>query len=143
MSAEQNKTLFRRFMEEAVNKGNLAAVDELISPDFVEHEELPPGTPPGREGVKAFVTVFRTAFPDLKATLSHLMAEDDMVVGRGTWTATHRGEFMGIPPTGKRVSFAVFDIVRIVDGKAVEHWGTTDTMAMMQQLGVVPAPEQG
>ena len=143
MSTEQNKALSRRFMEEVFNQGNLNLVDELVAPDFVEHEELPPGFPPGREAVKAFSTTFRGAFPDLKVTIDDLIAEGDKVVIRGTWSGTHQGELMGIAPTGKSVSFGVIDTVRIAGGKLVEHWGQMDTMRMMQQLGVIPAPEQG
>ena len=92
--------------------------------------------------VKAVVTALK-AFPDFKATIKHLMAEDDKVVLHMTWTGTQKGEFMGIPPTGKSVSIGVFDIVRVAGGKLVEHWGQMDNMGMMQQLGVVPAPGEG
>ena len=143
MSTEQNKALSRRLMEEVFNRGNISLVDELFAPDFVEHEELPPGIPPGREAVKQFSTIFRSAFPDLKVTIDDIIAEGDKVVVRGTWSGTHKGEFMGIPPTGKSVSFEVIDTVRIAGGKFVEHWGLMDNMSMMQQLGVIPAPGEG
>jgi steroid delta-isomerase-like uncharacterized protein len=143
MSTEQNKAVYRRFMEEVVNQGNLAVVDELVAVDVVEHEELPPGYPQGREGVKQFFAMLRTAFPDLQATIEDLIAEGDKVVGRGTWSGSHRGQFMDIPPTGKRVSFGVMDIGRIADGKIVEHWGQTDMLGLLQQLGVVPLPGEG
>jgi len=140
MSTEQNKALFRRAMEEVFNRGNISLVDELIAPDFVEHEELPPGIPAGPEGVKQLSTTFRGAFPDFKATIDDIIAEGDKVVTRSTWSGTHKGEFMGIAPTGKSVSFGVIDIVRFAGGKFVEHWGRMDDMGMMQQLGVIPAP---
>ena len=143
MSAEQNKALVRRLVEEVINQGNVSVVDELLIPDFVEHEELPPGIPPGREAPKALFTMLRSAFPDIKATIEHLIAEGDEVVLHVTWTGTHLGEFMGIPPTGKSISINVIDIMRIAEGKFVEHWGVMDSMAMMQQLGVVPAGEGG
>jgi steroid delta-isomerase-like uncharacterized protein len=143
MSAEQNKALFRQFVEEAFNRGNLSLADELLAPDFVEHEELPPGIPAGREGVKVLASMLRSAFPDFKATIDDMIAEGDKVVMRQTWTGTHKGEFMGIPATGKRVSFGVIDIVRIDGGKCVEHWGQMDSMGLMQQLGAVPAPGEG
>jgi steroid delta-isomerase-like uncharacterized protein len=127
-------------MEEVFNQGNTSLVDELFAPDFVEHEELPPGIPPGREAVKVMYTMFRNAFPDFKITIDDMIAEGDKVVAHSTWTGTQKGEFMGIPPTGKSVSFGVFDTIRIADGKFVEHWGLMDSMKMMQQLGVVPAP---
>ena len=143
MSTEQNKALFRRLMEEVFDRGNISLIDELFAPDFVEHEELPPGIAAGSEGVKQMSTMFRSAFPDFKATIDDMIAEGDKVVVRGTWSGTHKGEFMGIPPTGKRVSIGVIDIIRMAGGKFVEHWGQMDNMRMMQQLGVVPAPGEG
>jgi len=142
MSAEQNKALVRQLVEEVINQGNICVIDELIIPDFVEHEELPPGIPPGREGPKVLFTMLRSGFPDIKATIEHLIAEGDQVVLHMTWTGTHKGEFMGIPPTGKSISINVIDILVIAEGRFVEHWGVMDSMAMMQQLGVAPAPEQ-
>jgi steroid delta-isomerase-like uncharacterized protein len=139
MSTEQNKALFRRMVEEVFNRGNIDLVDEFLAPDFIEREELPPGVPPGREGVKQLTSMLRSAFPDFKATIDDMIAEGDKVVVRSTWSGTHKGEFMGIPPTDKSVSFGVFDIVRISEGKFVEHWGLMDSLSMMQQLGVVPA----
>ena len=129
MSTEQNKAVRR--LEEVFNRGNISLVDELFAPDFVEHEELPPGIPPGREAVKQLTTMFRSAFPDFKATIDDIVAEGDKVVIRQTWSGTHKGEFMGVPPTGKSVSFGVIDIVRIAGGKLVEHWGQMDMMGMM------------
>jgi len=143
MSTEQNKALLRRLMEEVFNRGNTGLIDELFAPDFVEHEELPPGIPAGSEGVKQMSTMFRSAFPDFKATIDDMIAEGDRVVLRSTWSGTHKGEFMGIAPTSKRVSFGVIDIVRIAGGKFVEHWGQMDSMGMMQQLGGIPAPGEG
>ena len=140
MATEQNKALFRRMVEEIFNRGNMSLADEFIAPDFVEHEELPPGIPPGREGVKQLTAMFRSAFPDFKATIDDMIAEGDKVVVRMTWRGTHKGEFMGIPPTGKSVSFGVIDIVRFAGDKFAEHWGLMDSMSMMQQLGAVPAP---
>ena len=107
----------------------------MLAPGFVDHEELPPGIPPGREGVKQLTNMFRSAFPDFKATIDDMIGEGDKVVARQTWSGTHKGEFMGVPPTGKKVSFGVIDIVRIAGGKVVEHWGQMDGMGMMKQLG--------
>ena len=143
MSAEQNKALVRRFVEEIFNRGNMSVADEIGAPDFVEHEELPPGIPSDREGVKQLTTMLRSAFPDFKATIDDIIAEGDKVVIRMTWSGTQKGEFMGIPPTGKSVTFGVIDILRIAGGKMVEHWGQMDEMGMMQQLGVIPAPGEG
>jgi len=143
MSIEQNKTSFRQFVEEVFNKGNVSMVDSLVLPDFIEHEELPPGIPGGREGVKQLANIMRGAFPDYKATINDLVAEGDKIVCRMTWTGTHQGEFMGIPATGKSVSFGVIDIVRMDGGKFAEHWGLMDNAGLMQQLGVMPPPGAG
>ena len=142
MSTEQNKALVRQMVEEIFNRGNMSLADEFLAPDFVEREELPLGIPRDREGVKQFSTILRSAFPDLKATIDDIIAEGDKVVIRQTWSGTHKGEFMGIPPTGKSVSVGVIDIMRIAGGKFVEHWGQMDSMGMMQQLGVIPTPGQ-
>jgi steroid delta-isomerase-like uncharacterized protein len=143
MSTEQNKALTRQMVEEIFNQGNFSRVDEFLAPDFVEHEELPPGIPAGREGVKELTAVLRSTFPDFKATIDDIVAEGDKVVIRMTWTGTQKGEFMGVPPTGKSVSFSVIDVIRIADGKFVEHWGLMDSMGLMQQLGAIPAPGEG
>ena len=139
MSVEQNKALFRRFVEEVFNKGNVSTIDEFLAPNFVEREVLPPGTPSGREGVKQLTMMFRTAFPDFNVRIDDMIAEGDKIVARTTWSGTQKGEFMGIPSSGKRVSFDVIDIIRISEGKGEEHWGVMDSSALMQQLGVIPA----
>lgn len=143
MSEKQNKAIVRRFVEEVFNRGNMSVADELMAPDFVEHEELPPGIPRDLEGVKQMTTMMRSAFPDFKATIEDIIAEGNKMVIRMTWSGTQKGEFMGIAPTGKSVSIGVIDIIRIADGKLVEHWGQMDSMGMMQQLGAIPAPEAG
>ena len=140
MSIDQNKALVRQMVEAVFNQGGMERVDEFLAPGFVEHEELPPGVPSGRDGVKVLSAMLRSAFPDFKATIDDVVAEDDKVVLRMTWSGTHNGEFMGIPPTGKSVSFGVIDIIRISGGKFVEHWGQMDSMSLMQQLGAAPGP---
>jgi steroid delta-isomerase-like uncharacterized protein len=129
-------------VEEMFNQGNLSRADEFLAPDFVEREELPPGIPRGREGVIQLTSMLRSAFPDLQATIDDIIAEGDKVVIRQTWTGTHQGEFMGVPPTGKSVSIGVIDIIRVDGGKFVEHWGQMDSMGLMQQLGAIPMPGQ-
>jgi steroid delta-isomerase-like uncharacterized protein len=143
MSEEQNKAMVRRFVEEVFNRGNISAADELLAPDFVEHEELPPGIPSDREGVKQMTTMMRIAFQDFKATIEDIIAQGNRMVIRMTWSGTQKGEFMGIAPTGKSISVGVIDIMRIADGKVVEHWGQMDSMGMMQQLGAMPDEETG
>jgi len=138
MPTEQNKAIFRRMVEEIFNRGNMNLVDEFLAPDFIEREELPPGIPPGREGVKQMTMMMRSAFPDFKVAIDDMIAEGDKVVIRQTWTGTHKGDFMGVPPTGKSISFGVIDIIRVAGGKFVEHWGVMDSMGLMQQLGAIP-----
>jgi steroid delta-isomerase-like uncharacterized protein len=142
MSTEQNKALVRQMVEEIFNRGNMSWADEFLAPDFVEREELPPGIPRDREGVKQLTIMLRSAFPDFKATIDDIVAEGDKVVIRQTWSGTQKGEFMGVPPTGKSISIGVIDIIRLAEGKFVEHWGQMDSMGMMQQLGAIPAPGQ-
>lgn len=137
MSEEENKAKTRRFMDEVFNKGNMAVINELLAPNLVEHNPFP-GYPPGLEGFKQGVAAFRKGFPDLHITVDDLIAEGDKVVIRSTMSGTHKGDFMGTPATGKQVKVAGIDIVRIVGGKAVEHWGITQDLEMMQQLGLVP-----
>ena len=124
-------------MDEVFNKGNMKVMDELLSSNVVEHNPFP-GQGPGLEGFKKSLTELRQAFPDLHMTVDDMLADGDKVIIRSTMTGTHKGSFMNMPATGKQVKVEGIDIVRIKDGKAVEHWGVTDTMTMMQQLGVVP-----
>ena len=139
MSLEDNKTLMRRLMNEGLNAGNLAIIDEIMSPDFVEHQVLPmQGS--GRDVVKQLFAMLRTAFPDIHFTFDDIIAEGDKVMARGTARSTHLGPYMGVPPTGKPVRVTIYDVVRIKDGKMVEHWGLTDALGLMQQIGVVQLP---
>ena len=135
--SEENKALFRHFVNEGINNKNLGLIGELMDANFIEHDPAS-GVPPGLDGMKEMMGMFFAAFPDLNSTIDMLVAEGDLVAGRMTTTGTHTGEFMGIPATGKRVTFSETHIVRIANGKAVEHWGNQDDMAMMQQLGVIP-----
>jgi steroid delta-isomerase-like uncharacterized protein len=141
MSTEQNKALYRRYFEE-MNKQNLAAYEELCAPDYVFHGT---GASPDIDlaGIKQLTAAFWTAFPDLHATVDDLIAEGDKVVGRWTGRGTHHGQFMGIPPTGKQVSWTAINIVRIEDDKFVEGWTNSDDLGLMQQLGVIPQMAQG
>ena len=139
MSAE-NKAIVRRFFEEVWNEENLSAIDELTAVNYEDHN-LPPGMPPGVEGVKQTIGMYQTAFPGTQMTVEDEFAEGDSVVVRWTGRATHTGELMGIPPTGKQVTVTGIEIYRMAGSKIVEHWGEFDQMGMMQQLGVVPAPD--
>jgi len=136
--SEEDKASFKRFIDEVVNNKNLAVIDELIDPDLFDHNAAP-DAPPGIEVMKQFMSAFVAAFPDLHSTLEDLVAEGDLVAGRMTTTGTHQGEFMGIPATNKKVTFSETHIVRISNGKAVDHWGISDNLSLMQQLGVIPS----
>ena len=138
MSVEENKAIVSRATEELWNKNNLAVVDELYATNFVSHD-LPEVTP-DRKGYKQFVTISHTAFPDFHTTVEDIIAEGDKVVQRFTARGTHKGEFMGIPPTGKQVTITGIAIDRIAGSKIVENWANMDMLGMMVQLGVVPPP---
>ena len=140
-TTEENKAQFRRAYEEVLNRGDLSVVDELIAPDFLNHE-APPGRDRGPESMRELATMLRTAFPDLRFTIEELVAEGDIVAGRLTMSGTHDGPLMGMPPTRRAVRQDHMHFVRYRDGKAVEHWGVRDDLGMMQQMGVMPAPEQ-
>ena len=138
--SEENKAIARRFFEQVWNEGNVAAIDELVAANYEDHS-LPPGMPSGVEGLKQTIAMYQTAFPDTRMTVDDLFAEGDRVVARWTGRATHTGEMMGIPPTGKPLTVTGIEIYRVAGRKIVEHWGEFDQMGMMQQLGVVPAPD--
>jgi len=137
MSLEQNKALDYQWYER-INAHDLEGALALVSPDFVDHEN--PTAPGGLEGLRRFFTMQLAAFPDMHATMLDQFAEGDKVVHRIQVEGTHQGTLMGIPPTGKRVKFTLIDIIRVAEGKMAEHWGETDIMGLMQQLGVVPPP---
>lgn len=140
MSVEENKAIFRRFIEEVWNKGNLAVADELFAPNAFSPSA--PNLPPGPEGVKIIATLFRSAFLDFHMTIDDLIAEEDKVVARFTQGGTHKREFMGIAPTGKQVEFTEIGILRIASGKVVESWYETNMLGLMQQLGAIPQSGQ-
>ncbi len=138
MSLEQNKALVRRFVEEVQCQHNLAALDELFSPDFVDHSGMT--DPPTLEGSRQFFSMMFAAFPDMRFVIRQQIAEGDKVLTHKTLQATQLGPFMGIPATGKAVAVDVMDIFTVAGGKITEHWTVGDMLGMMQQLGVVPGP---
>ena len=137
MSVEENKDLARRWLDVVWGEGSLAAVDELAGADFVWHW-APGGVAADREGYKEFVKQNFAAVSDVSSIIEDIVAEGDKVASRWTWRATHKGEFMGVPPTGKQIALTGMCINRIVDGKIVEEWGEMDMLGVMQQLGAVP-----
>jgi steroid delta-isomerase-like uncharacterized protein len=140
MSAEENKHLVRRFVEEFWNEGNAAAADELMAVDAEIH--MPTGELVDIEGLKGFAAAFRGSFPDWHSTFEELIAEGDRVAERWTGRGTHRGELQGIAPTGRRVEVPGSVFYRIADGKIVGFRGHLDMMGLMQQLGAMPSPQQ-
>jgi steroid delta-isomerase-like uncharacterized protein len=141
MSEAENKTIARRFDEEVWGTGDQAALEELLALNFVDHDALP-GQAPGREGHKQIVSAFRSAFPDLNVTTEDIVAEGEKVVSRWTARGTHQGALLGIVPTGNRVTIKGIDVLRVAEDRIVERWAQSNDLEMMQQLGVVPPPEQ-
>lgn len=133
--SEANKALARRFYEEVFGKGNLSAMDELCVPDLIDHNAMP-GQGPGREGVKQMFALWFAAFSDMKVDIEAMVAEGDVVATRLATTATHTGELMGAPATGKRLTTHGIDMVRFRDGKAIEVWHYGDDMMMLAEIGV-------
>lgn len=126
---------------DAFNRGDWDALDDCFTDGFVDHE-VPPEMGTGLAGVKAYVGMFRAGFPDLKFELVDLISEGERAACHTRVTGTHKGEFMGIAPTGKKIDVGGVDFVRIRNGKTAEHWGYSSEMKLMEQLGAVPIPEQ-
>jgi predicted ester cyclase len=141
MSTEENKQLVLRWKEELWDKSNLNVVDELCAPEYVGHMVFTPEPVRGPEPFKRLLAAYHAAF-DVQDTREFLVAEGDMVVVFDTYRVKHKGEFQGIPPTGKEASVTGIDIYRIVEEKIVEQWFEADFTGLMQQLGVLPTPGQ-
>ncbi|HLM06279.1 MAG TPA: ester cyclase [Blastococcus sp.] len=131
--AERNKAVVRRWIEEFKTGGDESVADELRAPHFVNHS-APPGAPTGPEAGKLAFRAMRAAFPDLHVRIDDMLAEGDRVVTRQTFSGTHHGEWSGVPATGRRVSWAVIDIVRLEDGRLVDHWAVADLHGLLGQL---------
>jgi steroid delta-isomerase-like uncharacterized protein len=142
MSAEDNKALVRRYCEEAWNKHNPAVVDQIYATDFVDRSPDIPGIPHTRDGLKQFMGVYLRAFPDANMTIEDQLVEGDRVVTRWTGRGTQTGQFMDMPPSGKKVAVPGVQIDRFSGGKIVEEWTLFDQLGMLQQLGAIPTPAQ-
>ena len=142
MSAADNKTWALRFAEELFDKKNTSAIDDLVSPRFVDHS-APPGMGKDREAFKTFFGMYMSAFPDLEIKIDALMSEADFLTARVRTRGTHKGEFMGIAATGKEFEIMEIHIIRLADGKMVEHWGLEDNLSLFTQLGIMTPPGQG
>jgi steroid delta-isomerase-like uncharacterized protein len=130
-----------RRVYDLINAGDIDGFGELLADGMVEHEDLP-GFARDREGVMAFFRMMVAAFPDMRMTPDDVLVDGDKAVARVTATGTHKGEFMGMPPTGRTFDVQVIDIMRWDgDGRVAEHWGVFDAMLMMQQLGAIPEPQ--
>ena len=138
MSAEANRALVYRVVEEVWTRGHLAVVDETFAPDYHEHNPRF-GLPPGPEGYKQGVAALRAAFPDLRLTLEDLVAAGDKVAFRYTMRGTHRGPLPGLPPTGRAFAITGMVLARIAAGRVVERAGNQDELGLLQQLGAFPA----
>lgn len=137
--SEANKQVLRAFLEDVINRGQLERANDLVKEDFIELDPLP-GQQQGREGLKAVIAMLRAAFPDMHWVPNEMIAEEDKVVTRFTWTGTHRGVFLGIPPTAKAVEVKGVVIDRLEQGRMADSRILMDTMSLMQQLGVIPGP---
>ena len=141
MSLEVNKAIVIQLYEEVFNKGDLDLADKLVAPNAVNHDPAaPPNIPSGALGVKAVVTMLRSAFPDDHHTIEDLVAEGDKVVVRLTHSGTHQGSLLDLAPTGKQINNTSIHIFRIASGKIVEVWANRDDLGVLQQLGAIPAP---
>jgi steroid delta-isomerase-like uncharacterized protein len=138
MSKEQNAQALGKFAE-AANTGKYELFDEAVAPDCVDHDPAP-GQGPGPKGYRAFFTEMRTAFPDLKAELAAMVADDESIAFAYTLSGTHKGPLMSIPATGKKISIRGVQFSKFRDGKMVERWGSSDQLGMLQQLGVTAIP---
>ena len=129
-----------RRLYELLSAGDIDGFGDHVAEDFVDHDETP-GFEPNKEGVKQALRMYRTAFPDLCMQAEDVLVSGDKVVARVRVTGTHQGEFMGMPATGKSADVRLIDIIRFgEDGLARERWGLFDALALMQQLGAIPAP---
>lgn len=137
MSLEANKTVVRGFIE-AYNKRNLDLIDTFVAPDYVDHTNSV-----NREGLKRLIAMGLNAFPDWFESVEDIIAEGDKVWVRLAYTGTHKGEFMGLPPTGKKITSKAVDIYRVVNGKLAEYWNVTDNVNVFKQVGAIEITEKG
>lgn len=133
---EENKRLVLRFVDQMLNRQNLAVVDEVLSPDYIDHD-APPGQPVGPEGVKQTFRLVRECLEDFKVATDDVIAEGDRVVMRLTAEATHVGPFLGFTATGNRLKWTAISIYRIAGGKIAERWGLLDYRSLERQLASV------
>ncbi len=134
---ERNKSAVREFTRVFKNEHNVDAIDHLFARDFAHH--FAPPVTPGLEGFKQIGRMMNAAFPDVVVTEEDLIANQDTVVERSSAAATHKGEFMGMPPTGQRIRWTEIHIYRFINGKIAAHWVELSTLQLLQQIGAIPA----
>jgi predicted SnoaL-like aldol condensation-catalyzing enzyme len=138
MSIDSVRALVHRVITDIFHAKKLELVDELYTVDFVGHQ-IPAPLPPDRAGQKQTLAYFHSVFPDLELVFEDEIVEGDKLAGRGYFSGTHRGEFRGVAPTGKKVKVAFQDVWRVDGGRIAEYWGTVDYLGLLQQLGALPA----
>lgn len=135
--SEENKAIVRRLVEEFQDGHRLEVGEELVADDFIDRTPGPGESGNKEDGLQFFQYIWQ-ALPDFSVEIKEQIAEGDKVATLKTFSGTHQGEFLGVPPTGKHVAFDVFDMLRIRDGQVVEHWNVVDIAGLMQQLGAMP-----
>jgi steroid delta-isomerase-like uncharacterized protein len=138
--SEAAKAVVRRNTEEVQGGGNFEAFEELFADDFLDHTPQP-GRTPDKDGARQLYKILRTAFPDFHADIHWQLADGDRVTTYKTYHGTHRGEFLGVAPTGRQIQFETVDVMRVRNGKITEHWGVANLFSLMQQLGAWPAKQ--
>ena len=140
-SADAAKAVVRRNTEEVQGRGNFELFEELFADDFVDHTPQP-NTTPDKDGVRLLYHTLRAAFPDFHPEIHWQAADGELVTTYRTYHGTHRGTFLGVAPTGRRIHFETVDVMRVHDGRITEHWGVANLFSLMQQLGTWPAATQ-
>lgn len=135
--ADAKRVVMERYFNQLFNQGKVELVTELLHPDYVNGSPGSPDLPRGREGVAIVVKALRTAFPDLRYVIEDMVIGSDAVAVRTTLRGTHRGDFFGLPPTGRVVEVSQITIEHFKDGKIIAHRRVTDELALQRQLGVV------
>jgi steroid delta-isomerase-like uncharacterized protein len=136
---EANKVVARRLAEEVFSRGNMRTFDEIFAESYVNHNMPVPGIPGTKEGFRQVVLATRKAFPDVRVNVADIVAEGEFVVFHDTVQATSQGDFLGIPPNGKRLGWTEIHFLRISEGRIVEHWANFDQLGILMQLGAIPA----
>lgn len=135
MSTDRNKEVTRRFFEQVIGGGDLAAIDDICASDYRLHATLSGPDAIDRGALRDLIASWRSSFPDGSISIADIVAEGDLVAARLEETGTHQGDFRGISPTGKRVKYGSMTFLRLVDGKITDHWGLLDMPSLLEQIG--------